>query len=113
MSKQEFYTSILKNMNQCYHTGVENPVLTEMIGEYAVVVLKDNVGNHRAILMHNGESVSGCLFDHYGEARVRYTVPEYRGRRLSRELFAWLSWKMPKCNFRHSQNLTEAGMKSI
>lgn len=113
MSKQEFYTSILKNMNQCYHTGVENPVLTEMIGEYAVVVYKDSVGNHRAVLMQGSEAVSAVLFDYTGECRVRYTAESHRKQRLSRQLFAWLSWKMPKCNFHHSKNLTEAGLKSI
>ena len=113
MSIQDFYTSILKGMNQCYHTGVEKPVLTEMIGEYAVVVYKDQIGNHRAVLMQGSEAVCSILFDYTGECRVRYTVESHRKQRLSRQLFAWLSYKMPKCNFRHSQNLTEAGIKSI
>lgn len=113
MSKQDFYTSILKSMNQCYHTGVENPVLAEMIGEYAVVCYKDNVGNHRAVLMQGSEPVCGILFDYTGECRVRYTIESHRQQRLSRQLFAWLSWKMPKENFRHSQNLTVAGERSL
>lgn len=113
MTNERFYTSILKSMGQCYHTGVEKPVLTEMIGEYAVVVYKDQTGNHRAVLMHGSEAISAVLFDYTGEARVRYTVPEKRGQRLSKELFAWLSWKMPENKFRHSQNLTVAGQRSV
>ena len=112
MSK-EFYTSILKQMNQCYHTGVEQAVSVDSFGESAVVVYQDHVGNYRTVLISESEPVAGILFDYSGECRVRYTQPEKRGQKLTKQLFAWMCWKFPKMNFRHSDNMTEAGRSSV
>lgn len=109
----KYYEAILKPMNQCDYTGVEKMESMEKLGEYAVVVYKDNVGNIRANVVLDGKPVSGALFDHTGECSRRYTKEEFRGQRLSKQLFAYMQWKFPKFNLRHSQNLTEAGEMSI
>jgi len=114
MSKRdEFYTSILSNINLCYQTGYEQTDQIEVIGEYVAMVFKDHVGNYRVQLVSSGEVVSGILYDHVGEARVRYTKPSHRGQRLSKQLFAWMDWKYPKMNFHHSAYLTVAGENSL
>lgn len=109
----KYYEAILKPMNSCDYTGVETMESMEMIGEYAIVCYKDHVGNLRANVVLDGEPVSGVLFDHTGECARRYTKEQYRGQRLSRQLFAWMCYKYPKMNLRHSQNMTTAGEASL
>tara|TARA_R100000388_G_C7231096_1_gene154730 strand:- start:1122 stop:1457 length:336 start_codon:yes stop_codon:yes gene_type:complete len=109
----KYYEEILKPMNACDYTGVEQMDSMEMIGEYAVVSYKDHMGNFRANLVLDGKPVSGVLFSHTGECSRRYTKEEFRGQRLSKQLFAYMQWKFPKMNLRHSQNMTEAGRASV
>ena len=109
----KYYESILKPMNACDYTGVEAMESMEMIGDYAIVAYKDNVGNIRANVVLDGKPVSGVLFDHTGECSRRYTKEEFRGQRLSKQLFAYMQWKFPKMNLRHSQNMTVAGRASV
>jgi hypothetical protein len=109
----KYYEAILKPMNACDYTGVEAMESMEMIGDYAIVAYKDNVGNIRANVVLDGKPVSGVLFSHTGECSRRYTKEEFRGQRLSKQLFAYMQWKFPKMNLRHSQNMTEAGRASV
>src|SRR5690554_1584521 len=109
----KYYEEILKPMNACSYTGVEQLDSMEMIGEYAVVSYKDHMGNFRANLVLDGEPIAGVLFNHTGECSRRYTKEAHRGQRLSKQLFAFVQWKNPKMNFRHSQHLTPAGEASL
>tara|TARA_Y100000593_G_scaffold94032_1_gene191292 strand:- start:67136 stop:67471 length:336 start_codon:yes stop_codon:yes gene_type:complete len=109
----KYYEAILKPMNACDYTGVETMQSMEMIGEYAIVVYKDNVGNLRGNVVLDGKPVSGVLFDHTGGCRIRHTRNEHQGQRLSKQLFAYMQWKFPKNNLRHSQNMTKAGEMSV
>lgn len=110
---EKYYEAILKPMNACDYTGVEKMESVEKLGEYVVVVYKDNVGNLRANVVLDGNPVSGVLFDHTGECARRYTKEEFRGQRLSKQLFAYVQWKFPKMNLRHSQFMTKAGEMSV
>lgn len=110
---EKYYEEILKPMNSCDYTGVEKMESMEMIGEYAVATYKDHMGNFRANLIFDGEVISGVLFNHTGECTRRYTKEEFRGQRLSKQLFAYVQWKFPKMNLRHSQFMTKAGEMSI
>ncbi len=109
----KYYEAILKPMNQCDYTGVERMDSVEMVGEYAVVSYMDSVGNLRANLVLDGEPIAGVLFTHTGECVRRYTKKKFRGQHLSRDLFALMSYKYPKMNLRHSQNMTKAGAASV
>ena len=114
MSKlDKFYEAILKPMNACDYTGVETMQSMEVIGHYALVTYVDNVGNTRANIVLDGEVISGMLVDHTGEIARRYTKEQHRGQRLTKQMVAYMSYKYPEMNLRHSKNLTTAGSASI
>lgn len=108
------YNEILKPMNQCNLTGQEQVVKSERIGVYRITVYKDNWGQHRVVLsdVHNKLNVSSILYDQYKIKRFQVTVEDYRGHRFTRQLHAYINSNC-KGSFKHSENLTEAGLAAI
>jgi len=110
---EKHYEELLKPFNRCGHTGVEDCILSEDMGEFSIEVFKDHVGRLRGVVSVDSDYVCGILFDESGECALRYTREDHRGKHLSKQLFAYMQWKFPKNKLRHSEYLTEAGRKSL
>lgn len=108
------YTAILMPTNQCDLMGIEQPIHHARLGQYSVIITKDNFGQYRIAIkdIQTGIYVSAILFDQFRTIRYKYTLPEYRGQNLTKQAFAYIQM-IVKRQFRHSDNLTEAGQAAI
>lgn len=111
--QDDFYTCVLKEINCCEHTALEKLIKDQRDGSFRVRAYEDSYKRLRVVLSTDGVNVSGILFDECGAVSVRYTREEYRGQRLSKQLFAWACAMFPKRNLRHSEYLTKAGIASL
>lgn len=111
---EQVYLEVIKPMNQCSLTGLEFMFESRAMGEYRITVYQDHYAQWRVTCKHlkSETIVSGILFDQSKTVRFKYTRPEFRGKRLTRELFAFIQF-VTKRRFYHSDNLTEAGNASL
>lgn len=109
------YKEILKPLNRCNLTGIESVIKSERFNNLKIIITKDNYNQTRAVLIdvsNNSRIVSAILFDQFRIVRFKYTEPDYRGNNYTKQLFAFTELTV-KRKFYHSDNLTEAGEKSI
>lgn len=108
------YKAILSEVNQCSLMGIEYILKSETFNGMRVIVTKDTFGQYRALLKHieSKRIVSAILFDQFKTVHFKYTLPDHRGNNYTKQLFAYTELVV-KRKFRHSDNLTEAGEKSI
>ena len=110
---EAYYKRSVKPINQCSFMGLEKLIKYEKYYSHTVYLYTDNFNQTRIVLKHgNGEIVSAIVFDCYDVVKIRYTIPEARGHKYTKQLFT-LACTMLNKSFRHSQHLSTAGKASL
>jgi len=107
------YDAIIQPFNQCGLMGIETVIKSEIIGPYRITLTTDSFKQHRATVKDRstGDNISAILFDKSKTVRFKYTIPDSRGRQLTRQLFVYTEM-VTKRKFYHSGNLTIGGKAS-
>lgn len=104
---------IIKPQNQCKFTGLEADIECDYP---AITHLVDNYGNVRLLVSEeDGSIVAGISLEHYEglyEVSGLYVQKSHRRKGIARQLFG-ISNLLYKGKVRHSDNLTEEGLKFV
>lgn len=108
------YIETLKPMNESVLTGLETLVCSDRLANnMRVNIYKDNYNQYRITVKNvtTDDIMSGILFDNKRIIRFKYTKPAYRGNKYTKQLFAYIEYKLKK-RFFQSDNMTVAGLAS-
>lgn len=87
-----FDSSVYAPINQCKATDLEKLIVVDRpTSDLCLLVYKDFIGRIRAVLLDNGEPVSGVLLDKTGTIQYKETKKEHSGKKLTRSICAMLT----------------------
>ena len=109
--KNDNFQNLLKPLNQCEFTGLEQETKVTNLGNITLTTSKDHLGNTRVVYAENGAAEAAIMFDKDLVCFGKYTNENSRRKGIQAQLWAYCSIELGK--IKHSEYLTDLGRLTV